>query len=1293
MSEVRTFWDKLIGFILRQRLAVGLVTLLMLGWGIYVAPFDFDLDVERDPVPVDAIPDIGENQQIVFTDWPGRSPQDVEDQVTYPLATALQGIPQVETIRSFSNFGFSTIYVIFEEDADYYWSRSRVAEKLASLPRETLPEGITPQLGPDATALGQIFWYTLEARDENGEPVGGWDAHELRTLQDYYVRYGLAAAEGVSEVASIGGYEQEYHVDVDPSALRSFGVSIEQVDKAVRGANAEVGAGTVEMNGVDYLIRGIGFVQGIDAIEQAVVDRIGDVPVRVRDVARVEKGAALRTGALTKSGTEAVGGVVTARYGSNPRQVIDNVKEAMEEVEQSLPSRTLDDGTEAQVEIVPFYDRTDLIERTIGTLDTALYQQILITVLVVLLLMLHLRSSVLISTLLPLAVLMTFIAMKYTGVDANVVALAGIAIAIGTMVDMGIIMTENIVQHLDRADDEEDRFEVIRRGAAEVAPAILTAISTTVISFLPVFMLEGQEGKLFGPLAFTKTYALIASLAIALALIPILAYLLMGIRVRHRLYRQALSALVILGGLAATVFVSWPLGLIVVAAGVARIYDERTRPDQGGDDEEATSTFDVERFGDTFGRAVGWLRRRFAVDSATTGVARLANALAIIAVGVMLARDWLPLGPQVGEFRNILFVAVVVGGLLGFFGLFKLGYESMLRWLLDHKAIFLTIPASLVVVGLTIWLGFSTVFGWLPDSLEESEPGQWAAETFPGMEREFMPDLDEGTYLYMPSTTPHASIDESKEMLQQLDVLVETIPEVEYSVGKIGRAESALDPAPLSMVETIIEYKPEFRRDAQGNRIHYRVDDDGEFVRDDDGDLIEDEDGLPYRNWRPEITKPEDIWDEIVSVASDMPGMTTAPMLQPISTRIVMLQSGIRAPVAVRIRGDDLDKLAEVGVDVERILRDHPDVSRASVNADRPMGKPYLEIHPDREQLARYGVSMERFQNVVEVAIGGRGATDTVEGRERFTVRVRYPRELRDGPEDIEQILVTTDSGEHIPLGEVADIEYVRGPQSIRSEDTYLVNYVMFESAEGVGEVDAVEGVRKTLDEAIDKGDLELPEGVSYNFTGSYENSVRAEKRLRILVPLVCFIIFMLIYFQFRSTSTALMIFSGIAVAFAGGFILLWLYGQPWFLDFSFLGTNLRDVFQIMPIKLSVAVWVGFIALFGIAADDGIVMATYLKQRFAEAEADTREAIHERVVEAGKRRIRPCLMTTATTVLALLPILTSYGTGADVMIPMAVPAVGGMTIALITLFVVPLLYAAVEESKLWVGDRIDDDVD
>ena len=1303
----RTILGGIIWFCLHNKLVVFLLVLAIMGWGVMVAPFDWQVgSLPRDPVPVDAIPDIGENQQIVFTEWMGRSPQDVEDQIGYPMTVALLGIPEVKTIRSYSMFGFSTIYVIFNENAEFYWSRSRVLEKLNSLPAGTLPEGVQPTLGPDATALGQILWYTLEGQDPDGNPTGGWDLHELRTIQDWYVRYALASAEGVSEVASIGGFVQEYQIDVDPDAMRAAKVSLTDVFQAVRMSNVDVGARTIELNKAEYVIRGLGFIEQIEDIEKAVVKVADNVPITIKDVATVTLGPALRRGALDKAGAEAVGGVTVVRYGFNPLEAIKNVKAKIEEVSPGLPSKVLVDYTRttaeqvdayakshdlptitgskpehtpwvqhlrgtprdqwpswittSQVRVVPFYDRTGVIYETLGTLNTALSEEILVTIIVILVMVLHLRSSILISALLPLAVLMVFIAMKAFRVDANIVALSGIAIAIGTMVDMGIILCENILKHLDEADPNEDRGHVIFRAANEVASAVLTAVSTTVVSFLPVFTMIAAEGKLFRPLAFTKTFALAASVIVALTIIPPAAHILMGGRTRAGSLRQySLWALVAIG-LLAMMFVSWWVGAIVVGLGLYKLLEPR-------------------------------------IPSKINHYAPyLASAIAVLVVGVILTEHWLPLGPQKGLTRNLLFVGLLIGGLLGFFTVFqRYLYEPILRWCLAHKMLFLAIPIVILLLGGSSWLGFDKVFSFIPkiasvvginqSTIRESKPWTAASNAFPGIGKEFMPPLDEGSFLYMPTTMPHASIGEAMDVLQLQNKLLVSIPEVDSVVGKIGRADSPLDPAPISMIETFITYKSEYRTDPNGNRLKFRYDEDAEqYARDEEGELVEDPHGLPFRQWRDEINSPNDIWEKITE-AADIPGTTSAPKLQPIAARIVMLQSGMRAPMGMKIKGPDLETIERVALQIEGLLKQVPTVQGSAVIADRIVGKPYLEIDIDRDAIKRYGLHVRGVQDVIEVAIGGRRITTTVEGRERYPVRVRYARELRDDAESLERILVPTPMGQQIPLEQLADIRYIRGPQVIKSEDTFLLGYVLFDMKAGNAEVDVVEDAQAFLQEKIDSGELVLPAGVSYSFAGNYENQLRSQKTLMVVLPLALGIIFLILYFQFKSVITTSLVFSGIMIAWSGGFIMLWLYGTDWFLDFNLFDTNMRELFQVHTINLSVAVWVGFLALFGIATDDGVVIASYLDDSFRRDRITSAEQAREATVTAGLRRVRPCLMTTATTILALIPVLTSTGRGSDIMVPMAIPSFGGMVIAIITMLVVPVLYCSVMEWKLNLG--------
>jgi Cu(I)/Ag(I) efflux system membrane protein CusA/SilA len=1145
------------------------------------------------------------------------------------------GIPGVKTIRSLSMFGFSSIYIIFEENIEFYWSRSRILEKLNALPSGLLPDGVNPALGPDATGLGQIFWYTLEGRDEKGSVTGGWDLQELRSIQDYYVKYALSSANGVSEVASIGGYVQEYQVDVNPELMRQYNIGLHQVVKAVKESNKDIGAQTIEINNAEYLVRGLGYIRSIADIENAVVTSEDYTSIRIKDIGKVSLGPETRRGILDKEGAEVVGAVVVARYGANPMEVINNVKEKINELSAGLPSKVLSDGRTSKVTIVPFYDRTELIQETLNTLNEALSLEILITILVIIMMVFNLRASIIISGLLPVAVLMVFIAMKFFGIDANIVALSGIAIAIGTMVDVGVILSENIIRHLDEDDGTQSINTVVYTATTEVSGAIVTAVLTTIISFIPVFTMIGAEGKLFRPLAYTKTFALTASIIVALFLIPPFAAFLFRKKSIKNTFTYVLNGVLIALGIAAVGFGYW-MGLILMAFGITALLN---------------------------------LQNKIA-DKQTNLVNIIISASAIV---FLLAEYWRPLGVDKSIFWNLIFVSVICFGLLGIFSLFIKYYTRILRWCLENKVLFLSIPTVIVITGFFIMKNTG---------------------------KEFMPSLNEGSFLLMPTSMPHSGVEENKRVLQQLDMAVASIPEIETVVGKAGRTESALDPAPLSMYENVIQYKPEYMLNAEGERQRYKVNEDGwfelkggRFVSNPNNSekgtysnvnraqLIEDDEGEYYRNWRPEIKSPDDIWNEIVSVTK-LPGVTSAPKLQPIETRLVMLQTGMRAPMGIKVKGQDLTQIEAFGVQLENIIKSAEGVKKEAVFADRIVGKPYLLIDIHREKIARYGITIQDVQDVLQVAVGGMVLTETLEGRERYGVRVRYPRELRANPTDLQQIYVPVEKGSPVPLSELATLRYEQGPQVIKSEDTFLVGYVLFDKLDGFAEVSVVENAQALIQQKIDSGELVVPKGISYAFTGTYENQLRAEKTLSVVVPLALAIIFLILYFQFRSVATSLMVFTGIAVAFAGGFIMIWLYGQDWFLNFNFFGENMRDLFQMHTINLSVAVWVGFIALFGIATDDGVVMATYLTQTFDRNTPENEKEIRASIVEAGEKRIRPCLMTTATTLLALLPILTSTGRGSDIMIPMAIPSFGGMLIALITLFVVPVLYSWKAEVQL-----------
>jgi len=1258
-------FNRLVKYFLDNRLITFIFLIAFVVMGLVTMPFGLKTSIlPRNPVPVDAIPDIGENQQIVSTEWMGRSPKDIQDQITYPLTTALLGIPGVRTIRSTSMFGMSFIYIIFKDNVEFYWSRSRILEKLNSLPAGTLPEGVQPSLGPDATALGQIFWYTLEGRDpETGLPNGGWDPQELRTVQDFYVKYSLSAAEGVSEVASAGGFVKEYQVDLNPSALKAFNVSVMDVMNAVKQSNLDIGAETMELNNVEYIIRGIGYIKTIEDLELSVVAVRNNIPVRIKDIAVVSFGPATRRGGLDKAGSEAVGAVVVARYHSNPLEVINNIKEKIKEIDAGLPQKTLPDGTVSKVTIVPFYDRTGLIKETIGTLETALSHEILISIIVIIVLVLNLRASLIVSGLLPIGVLMTFILMRLSGVDANIVALSGIAIAIGVMVDIGIVDVENILRHLEMPENKGIRgkklLDVIYLATTEVRAAVVTSIATTIVSFLPVFAMEAQEGKLFHPLAFTKTFALLSAFILGIVVLPTFVHVFFNISYDKKKIKRILNGILILSGLILSViWHSWP-ALALTAVGINNLLEYR------------------------------WNKRHKEIPN------YINITITVLFAIWYLAKEWLPLGAHNSEFSNFFFVAVIISVILLALMSMVHFYENILKWALENKWKFLMIPAFTLVFGLLVWKGYDRVFNFAASGFEKAgwkkvrQTAAWqaATKTFPGTGKEFMPALNEGSFLLMPTSMPHSGIEKNLEYIEVLDKRLSAIPEVEIAVGKWGRVNSALDPAPVQMFENTINYRPEYILDENGHRKRFKTDKEGYYELDvkeirglieisgkeveisrneveisgnkvdineireakydkdnrnfhilvgsnwiilNDSEqfisnninpsqsisnnfnlfqfisdnlysfLIPDNNGEYFRQWRPEIKKPDDIWKEIVKV-TDIPGLTSAPKLQPIETRLVMLSTGMRAPMGLKVYGPDLTSIEQAGMLFEKALKEVPSIKPSSVFYDRAVGAPYLEIKLNREAMARYGMSVSEVQEVLQVAVGGMALSNSVEGRERFPIRVRYARELRDNPDDLKKVLVPAMNGVQIPLGEIADIDYTRGAQMIRSENTFLVGYVIFDKVEGKAEVDVINEAGSFLNDDIDSGSMILPAGVSYKFAGNYENQIRATKRLLVVIPVSLILILLLLYFQFRTVTASFIHFSGVFVAFAGGFIMLWLYGQKWFMNFSVADQHMRDLFQMHPINLSVAVWVGFIALFGIATNDGVIMGTYIHQVFEES--------------------------------------------------------------------------------------------
>ncbi|MBX3436992.1 MAG: efflux RND transporter permease subunit [Planctomycetaceae bacterium] len=1143
---------RLLDFCIRERLLILIASAVLVGFGLY----------STRKVPLDAIPNVGENQVIVLTEWTGRSPKDIEDQITYPLSIALQAVPGSKSVRGLSMFGFSFVQVTFDDSVDFYWARSRVAEQLTTV-SGNLPEGTSPRLAPDATALGQIYYYVLE-------PPAGMDLAELRSKQDFFIKYALQSVDGVAEVASIGGYVKQYQIEVDPDKLRYHNITLSAVIESVKESNIDVGAKTVEAGGMEFLVRGKGFI-GSGRSESETIQQIGStvvlaregVPVRVRDLATVQAGPAFRDGALDFNGAEAVGGVVTMRYRENPRDVIERVKQKIASLESELGG----------IRIHGVYDRTLLIDETVATLTEALKHETLVTIAVMVLFLLHVRASLIVAITLPMAVLMSFIAMNIFGIDANIMSLAGIAIAIGTMVDMSIIILENVYGGLADWEAEgcpggaDRRFKVIRDSAAEVVPAVMTAVSTTIVSFLPVFFLTGREHKLFTPLAWTKTFALAASLIVAIVVVPMLCRLFLR-SARTPRWTSLLAGLVGAALAAATCYFVW-----------------------GG--------------------------RLTSGAPLTAPLLAVASAAAGFLAGWWLTRETIrPIDENpVSRFVRWL-------------------YAGRLRFALRRKALMLSLPLTIFVLGLGAWIGLPTVlrpvervFNALGADLNEVPGYVQAKHVFTGLQSDDWIALDEGSWFYMPSLYPAASFSQSMEMLQAQDTLIKGIPEVENVLGKIGRVESALDPAPVAMVETYVMLKP---RD----------------------------------QWRPGMTERK-IWDEINAVAT-LPGVTPASALQPIEGRVVMLQAGIRAPMAVRIYGDSLDGLAKASVAVAEHLKRHHLVNAGTVNPDIVMGKPYFEFEVDREEAARYGMTTMMVNQVVAAGLGGVDVTTTVEGRERYPIQIRFNRQVRERLEELPTVPVVTSSGDVVPLERLAQVGSVWGPGMIRSEDARLVAHVPFSPSRGAGALETVDSVMQSLRAARESGDLEFPAG---NFelvaVGSFQNQIEANQRLMWIIPMVVLINLLLHYLHFRNLPISLVVFAGIPFAAAGGMIAV----------------------AVMGVKLNTAVWVGFIALFGLAADDGIVIATYIHQVLKRRRIRTVEELRSAIYEAGLRRIRPCVMTTVTTLAALVPILISSGRGADVARAMAIPVFGGMLVEPLTSFIVPTLYCAYMEFKLRASIR------
>ena len=991
--------------------------------------------------PIDAIPDLSDNQVIVFTDWAGRSPKEVEDQVTYPLVTNLQGLPGVRTVRASSAFSFSMVNVIFEDNVDLYWARTRVLERL-NLVSKQLPEGVTPTLGPDATGLGQVYWYTLESETIN--------LRDLRTLQDWFVRYQLNSTPGIAEVASVGGYIQQYQVNVDPNKLRAYNLPLSTVVEAVSRSNNNVGGNVVEQAGQWAVVRGIGLVESVADVENIVVGSQNGTPIYVRSLGEVELGNAFRTGALDKNGKETVGGVVIMRYGVSALEAIENIKQKIEEIKPGLPPG---------VELVPFYDRTDLINRTADTLKEALIEELILVTLVNLIFLAHFRSILIVTVPLPLAALASFLFMYFFGITSNIMSLAGIAIAVSDLVDAGIVVTENAYRAIEKEGvnmtDKKRVWEIVLEATKMVGRPIFSSMAIIVIAFIPVFALTGQEGKLFHPLDYTKTFAMIAAAFMAVTLVPVMCGYLLGGKLRP----------------------------------------EEWNP--------------IMRF----------LRRVYKPVLVTA----LRNRPATVLIALTF-------------FAGAMFVATKIGS-------------------------------------------------------------------------EFMPPLNEGDLLYMPVTDPAISIDEALRIMSRQDEILKSFPEVEWAVGKAGRAETSTDPSPINMNETIIHLKPEDQ-------------------------------------WRDGMTREKLVAE--MDAALRMPGVTNI-WTQPIINRIEMLATGIRSQVGIKIFGNDLDTLEETAQHIAAVVKDVP--GAADVYPEQIGGAPYIDIVINRTAAARYGIEVSMIQDVIEKGIGETNLTVTIEGRRRFPIRVRYGEEFRSSAEAIGRIPVTSPAGESIPLSQLAEIRSVEGPSMIQSENGLLRGTVLL-NVRGRDIGSFVDEAKQAIAQKI-----QLPEGYYVAWSGQYENQERARKRLTIVVPIVILIIFGTLYMTYHSFLEAAHVLLAVPFALTGGFYLLWL------LQYNF----------------SVAVWVGFIALFGAAVQTGIVMVVYLEEAVKRKKEELgqldRESLLDAVTEGALLRLRPKVMTVTTIVAGLLPIMLSTGAGSELMKPLATPVFGGMVSSLVhVLIVTPVIF-------------------
>lgn len=1186
-------------------------------------------------IQLSAIPDLGENQQIISTAWPGHSAEEVETYLSAPLSAALMGSSGVTNIRSSSMEGLSLIYLHFEEEVSTQDARQEITQQLFSLHANTLPPDVSPSLGPVSTPLGLIYAYTLEGVDKHGKPAAGWDLHDIRNYQDQYLKPELESISGVAEVAGVGGYQGEYQVILDPRKAHLYQVSISDILQSLNTAGEEVSLGEIAGNGIRYSLYFNGnFTEASELAKLPLLSKHG-LSLELGQVATVQLGPARRRGALDHAGREVVGGMIYMQEGEQAMSVISAIEDKINQLTSSLPQQRLANGESVYLTILPYYDVSTLILEVLGTLSHTLLLEVIISFLVILLALRSMKLSLTVSLLLPVSILSCFVLMNAQGMEAHLLSLAGIALAIGSVVDMGIILGEQSLR-LIREGKFTDHEEAIISATGITGPALLTSVGTTIISFLPILLLQQAEGKMFGPLAITKTYILLGSLLCTFILLPVALSLLWKPKSSWEKLSKFLSQKNLLIGMGILgLTIHWH-AVFLLLAGIL-----------------STKTFS------------------YSLRNKPREVSLQLVGLCLFFF-LQLANIWHPWGLEIGEHWNFLLLSTLVLSYLAFLYLLYHHYEQLLARLIQHSQVILQVFVGIFLLALVSWIGLKPLQGIFPQ-LAGNPFYQQIASYFPGLSKGYLPHLNEGAFLYMPSSATHVAFSENVESLRILDRQLAAIPEVKQVVGKLGRANSALDPAPISMFETYIGLQPEYVSDAEGRPIKIKLNAGGTPIKDEHGHYLPTSRGGDYyRLWRPHIRSEADIWEEIQQLSRT--GISKAPKLYPIESRQLMQLTGVNTPLALLVKGDHVDSLEKAALILEKFLRDIPEIEQESIYRQSFQGLPSLSIEPDYRSLRTHGLSLASFQKILSTYLSGTITGTSRQNRATYPIRVQIGRAYREDPIQLKNLPLTLPSGKMVCLGELAAISYRPGPAVIKGENSFMATYLTFGQEPGTSVVGCAERVERRLATHMKEGSLALPHGARVELIGTYRQQQAAADRLSIVIPLCLLLIILILYLQFRSFTEIGMLGMGIMLSCCGGILFMAFWQLPLVHIPLFQGASLAEALQVPKIELGVASWVGFIALIGISVDDGVILLTYLKREIQAVRDTNKYALRQAVITAGKLRVKPCLMTTATTVLALLPILTSNGKGAEVMKPIALPLIGGMLLEVCTLFLIPILY-------------------